>query len=54
MVKHEFMLTRAGIIKHLREQCEAVYSDKITFVDECSLVGGNLVTGTILFFTHSE
>ena len=41
----KYWLTRATIVAHLREQCEAAYGDLVTFEDGYSLVGGNLAAG---------
>lgn len=44
-VMFKYWVTRATIVAHLREQCEAAYGDLVTFEDGYSLVGGDLRAG---------
>lgn len=42
-----YIVTRLTIVNHIREQCESLYSDRITFADGHGLVGGDLSQGTV-------
>lgn len=42
-----YIVTRLTIVNHIREQCEILYSDRITFADGHGLVGGDLPQGAV-------